>query len=390
MFHFSDGSPLSAYGWDETVEDDFSVHLAAGLTPARVAAVHRGLCEVVTADGPVLAVMPRTDRPDPVAAPCTGDWAALRPASGPVPGTPGTGTDAAPDASFVPKADGPAGTGGRPVLAALLPRRTAIVRAGASRDSHGQVLAANVDTVAIAVSLAARPSPGRLERLLALAFESGARPVVVLTKADQADPADVAAAEAEAAAAAPGVDVVSCSALAGDGVDVVRAVLSGTVVLLGPSGAGKSTLGNALLGGEVLATGAVRDGDGKGRHTTVRRELLPLPGGGVLIDTPGLRGVGLLDAEEGLRRTFADVEELAGRCRFGDCAHGTEPGCAVLAAVEDGSLSRRRLDGYRKLMRENAWAAARSDARLRAEREGRRKALSRWQRQMYKERGRDR
>ncbi|MEV5831781.1 ribosome small subunit-dependent GTPase A [Spirillospora sp. NPDC052242] len=383
MSHFSGGSSLSAYGWDETLEDDFSVHLAAGLMPARVVAVHRGLCEVVTADGPVLAVTPRADRPDPVAAPCTGDWAALRPAAGP-----------APDADTTPAPDALApsvpGAGGRPVLAALLPRRTAIVRAGASRDSRGQVLAANVDTVAIAVSLAARPSPGRLERLLALAFESGARPVVVLTKADEADPAGVAAAEAEAAAAAPGVDVVSCSALAGDGVDVVRAVLSGTVVLLGPSGAGKSTLGNALLGGEVLATGAVRDVDGKGRHTTVRRELLPLPGGGVLIDTPGLRGVGLLDADEGLRRTFADVEELAERCRFGDCAHDTEPGCAVRAAVEDGSLSRRRLDGYRKLMRENAWAAARSDARLRAEREGRRKALTRWQRQMYKERGRDR
>ncbi|RSN41627.1 ribosome small subunit-dependent GTPase A [Actinomadura sp. WAC 06369] len=383
MSHFSGGSPLSAYGWDETLEDDFSVHLAAGLAPARVVAVHRGLCEVVTADGPVLAVTPRAGRPDPVAAPCTGDWAALRPAAGPAPRTPAPDTEAASGAES-------AGAGGRPVLAALLPRRTAIVRAGASRDSRGQVLAANVDTVAVAVSMAARPSPGRLERLLALAFESGARPVVVLTKADRADPADVAAAEADAAAAAPGVDVVSCSALAGDGVDVVRAVLTGTVVLLGPSGAGKSTLGNALLGDALLATGAVRDGDGKGRHTTVRRELVPLPGGGVLIDTPGLRGVGLLDAEEGLRRTFSDVEELAERCRFGDCAHESEPGCAVLAAVQDGSLPHRRLDGYRKLMRESAWAAARSDARLRAEREGRRKAISRWQRQMYKERGRDR
>ncbi|MFV2172993.1 ribosome small subunit-dependent GTPase A [Actinomadura sp. LOL_016] len=361
MSHFSDGSLLAAYGWDETLEDEFSVHSTAGLTPARVVAVHRGLCEVVTADGPARAVTPRADRSDPVEAPCTGDWAALRP-----------------------------DPNGRPVLAALLPRRTAIVRAGASRDSRGQVLAANVDTVAIAVSLAARPAPARLERLLALAFESGARPVVVLTKADQVAPADAAAAEAEAAGSAPGVDVVSCSALAGDGVDVVRAVLSGTVVLLGPSGAGKSTLGNALLGDAVLATGAVRDADGKGRHTTVRRELVPLPGGGVLIDTPGLRGVGLQDAGEGLRRTFADVEELAARCRFGDCAHDTEPGCAVLAAVEDGSLPRRRLDGYRKLLRESAWAAARSDARLRAEREGHRKAIAKWQRQMYRERGRDR
>ncbi|MBO2457035.1 ribosome small subunit-dependent GTPase A [Actinomadura sp. LCR2-06] len=351
------GSPLSCYGWDETLEQVFLPHRAAGLVPARVAAVDRGLCDVVTESGPGRASAgPLAAPADPAAAPCTGDWAALRP-------------------------DGP---DGRPVLAALLPRRTAIVRSSAARDSRGQVLAANVDTVAIAVP-APDPDLGRLERLLALAWESGARPVVVLTKADRAaSPADT---EAEVASAAPGVDVVACSAATGAGVDVVAAVLSGTVVLVGPSGAGKSTLGNALLGGEVLATGAVRESDGKGRHTTVRRELLPLPGGGVLIDTPGLRGVGLFDAADGLRRAFADVEDLAEGCRFGDCAHMSEPGCAVLAAVADGSLPQRRLDSYRKLLRENAWIASRSDARLRAEERDKWKAVSRWQRRMYKERG---
>ncbi|TDD26086.1 ribosome small subunit-dependent GTPase A [Actinomadura sp. KC06] len=365
-------SPLAAYGWDTTLENEFTSHRAAGLIPARVAAVDRGLCDVVAETGPLRASagpVPASLSPggpsgdpagDSAVAPCTGDWAALRP-------------------------DGP---DGRPAVAALLPRRTAIVRSSASRDSRGQVLAANVDTVAIAVSLAARLDLGRMERLLALAWESGARPVVVLTKSDRAPGA--AEALAEAAAAAPGVDVVACSAATGDGVDVVRAILSGTVVLIGPSGAGKSTLGNALLGAEVLATGEVREQDGKGRHTTVRRVLLPLPGGGVLIDTPGLRGVGLFEASEGLERTFADVEELAAGCRFGDCAHRTEPGCAVLAAVEDGTLPRRRLDSYRKLLRENEWAASRTDARLRAERENRWKSVSRWQRQMYKERGRDR
>jgi ribosome biogenesis GTPase len=253
------------------------------------------------------------------------------------------------------------------------------------------VLAANVDTVAIAVSLAVAVDLGRTERLLALAWESGARPVVVLTQSDAASGPDAAADALErVAAAAPGVDVVACSAATGEGVDVVRAVLTGTVVLVGPSGAGKSTLGNALLGAEVLATGAVRAGDGKGRHTTVRRELLPLPGGGVLIDTPGLRGVGLFEASTGLERAFADVEELAAGCRFGDCAHDAEPGCAVLAAVEGGVLPRRRLDSYRKLLRENEWAASRTDARLRAERENRRKAISRAQRQMYREGGRGR
>ncbi|WP_433471806.1 ribosome small subunit-dependent GTPase A [Spirillospora sp. CA-142024] len=364
-FTFAGSSPLAAYGWDETLENEFTSHRAAGLTPARVAAVDRGLCDVVAEDGPARASAPASsplsssDSPGgPVAAPCTGDWAALR-------------------------AGGP---GGRPAVAALLPRRTAIVRSSAARDSRGQVLAANVDTVAIAVSLAARPDLGRVERLLALAWESGARPVVVLTKADRAA-GTAGTARSEVAAAAPGVDVVACSAATGDGVDAVRAVLAGTVVLLGPSGAGKSTLGNALLGEDVLATGAVREADGKGRHTTVRRELLPLPGGGVLIDTPGLRGVGLFEASQGLERTFADIEELAAACRFGDCAHDTEPGCAVLAAVEDGTLPPRRLVSYRKLLRENAWAAARTDDRLRAERENRRKEITRWQRRLYRERG---
>ncbi|SFO74731.1 ribosome small subunit-dependent GTPase A [Actinomadura madurae] len=357
---FTGSSRLAAYGWDDTLENEFTSHRAAGLTPGRVAAVDRGLCDVVTEDGPVRASTGPAAVDDPLAAPCTGDWAALD----------------------------PSGPDGRPAVAALLPRRTAIVRSSASRDSRGQVLAANVDTVAIAVSLATRLDLGRVERLLALAWESGARPVVVLTKSDQA--AGAAEAEIEVSAAAPGVDVVACSATTGDGVDAVRAVLAGTVVLVGPSGAGKSTLGNALLGGEVLATGAVRETDGKGRHTTVRRELLPLPGGGVLIDTPGLRGVGLFEASGGLERTFADVEELAAACRFGDCAHRTEPGCAVLAAVEDGTLPRRRFDSYRRLLRENAWAASRTDERLRAERENQRKAISRWQRQMYRERGRNR
>ncbi|MFD0690173.1 ribosome small subunit-dependent GTPase A [Actinomadura fibrosa] len=364
-FASSTGSPLAAYGWDEGLENEFTPHRAAGLVPARVIAVDRGLCDVVTEHGPLRAETRPVASSDPLAAPCTGDWAALRPAA-----------DRQADRE-----------GERAVLAALLPRRTAIVRSTASRDSHGQVLAANVDTVAIAVSLAARLDLGRVERLLALAWESGARPVVVLTKADQV--AGTADAEAEVASAAPGVDVVACSAATGDGVDVVAAVLSGTVVLVGPSGAGKSTLGNALLGGDVLATGAVREQDGKGRHTTVRRELLPMPGG-VLIDTPGLRGVGLWDAEEGLQQTFAEIEELARECRFGDCAHRTEPGCVVLAAIEDGRLPRRRLDSYRKLLRENAWIASRTDARLRAERQNEWKAISKWQRQMYRERGRDR
>ncbi|WP_030177359.1 ribosome small subunit-dependent GTPase A [Spirillospora albida] len=366
---------LAAYGWDETLESSFTEHRASGLVPARVIAVDRGRCDAATADGVVRATVtaapgttrsgrpPESDGPDP-AAPCTGDWAALRP-------------------------DGPDGL---PAVAAVLPRRTAIIRGSAGDAARPQVLAANVDTVAVIVALSTRLALGRVERLVALGWESGARPAVILTQADlHPDPGE---ALAEVAAAAPGIDVVACSAATGDGIDTVRAVLTGTVVLIGPSGAGKSTLGNALLGGDPaagpLATGAVRAGDGKGRHTTVRRELLPLPGGGVLIDTPGLRGVGLFDAADGLRRAFTDIEELAAACRFADCGHATEPGCAVLAAVDDGTLPARRLDSYRRLQRENDWIASRADARLRAERENRWKSIRKAQRRMYREQGRDR
>lgn len=348
---------LAAYGWDEHLDASFAAHRAAGLIPARVTGVDRGHCDVVTEAGPMRADTAPVAAGDPLAAVCVGDWAGVRP-------------------------------GEPPVVAVLLPRRTAIVRSSASRRSEGQVLAANVDTIAVVVSLALPLNPARVERMLALAWESGARPVVVLTKADlHADP-DAAA--AELAAVTPGAELVAVSAVTGAGTDALTAVLTGTIALIGPSGAGKSTLGNVLLGADVLATGSVRARDGKGRHVTVRRELLPLPGGGVLIDTPGLRGVQLWDAEDGLRQVFPEIEELAAECRFSDCAHRAEPGCAVRAAVETGALARRRLDSYHKLLRENEWIASRTDARLRSERENRWKVIHKSMRRAYRERGRDR
>ncbi|MGP4104267.1 ribosome small subunit-dependent GTPase A [Nonomuraea sp. KM90] len=346
---------LSRYGWTTSLDHAFAAHREAGLVPARIARVDRGLCDAVTGSGPVRADLTALHSPDPLLAPCTGDWAALRP-------------------------------GREPRLLALLPRHSAIVRSSASRTSHGQVLAANVDTVAIAVSLAAPLDAARLERLLALAWDSGARPLIVLTKADLATDPD--AAHAEASALAPGVDVLVTSATTGQNIDVLTALLGGTTVLLGTSGAGKSSLGNALLGDELLATGEVRAHDGKGRHTTVRRELVPLPGGGVLIDTPGLRAVSRHDAAEGLEQVFAEIERLALDCRFGDCAHGTEPGCAVRAAIRAGELTERRLDSYRKLQRENAWAASRTDARLRGDRVNRQKAITSHLRATYRFRDR--
>ncbi|NUP42928.1 MAG: ribosome small subunit-dependent GTPase A, partial [Streptomyces sp.] len=174
------------------------------------------------------------------------------------------------------------------------------------------------------------------------------------------------------------------SAATGAGLDALAAVLAGgTAVLLGQSGAGKSTLTNALVGSEVQEVQATRDADGKGRHTTTTRDLLVLPGGGAVVDTPGLRGVGLWDAQEGVGQVFAEIEQLAADCRFQDCAHVSEPGCAVLAALDDGSLTHRRLDSYRKLLRENAWIASRTDQRLRAEMRREWKQRSAAGREMY-------
>ncbi|MET7462814.1 ribosome small subunit-dependent GTPase A [Nonomuraea sp. NPDC005501] len=349
---------LSLLGWTASR----AAELPSGAVPGRVSRVDRGAAEVITEDGQhharYSARVRRASAEDPVALPCVGDWAALR---------------ALPE--------------GRYELDAVLPRTTAFVRGGVSRDSRGglsgdgqgQVLAANVDIVFVA-----EPSMhstdfadlGRIERLVALAWESGGTPVVLVTKADLFDQGldDLLA---DVHAAAPGVDVHAVSSLRGEGVDLVGAYLEGsrTAVVLGPSGAGKSTLVNALAGDGVMETQLVRAGDGRGRHTTVHRELIPLPGGGLVIDTPGIRRVGLYDMNEGVDLVFSDIDELAQQCRFGDCGHEAEPGCAVTAAVESGDLPERRLTSWRKLQREAAWMAGRTDARLRKEQQNRWKII---------------
>ncbi|RYV51452.1 ribosome small subunit-dependent GTPase A [Pengzhenrongella frigida] len=254
---------------------------------------------------------------------------------------------------------------GGTTLLELLPRRTVLVRDSAGGTARTQALAANVDVVLVAEHLAPEPEPGRIERLLMLAWRSGARPVVVLTKADLV--ADGARSAAQVAAVAPGVDVHVVSATAGTGLEPLRALLSPgiTVVIVGTSGAGKSTLLNALVGRELMATGALR-ADGKGRHTTTHRELVVLDSGAVLIDTPGLRAVGVVGGEDAVGAAFADITALAERCRFNDCAHDREPGCAVQAALESGELSARRFDSWRRVAREAAWQARRADHRLAA------------------------
>jgi ribosome biogenesis GTPase len=264
------------------------------------------------------------------------------------------------------------------VIEVVLPRRSALVRKEAGARTEEQVVAANVDVVLVAVP-AHSVNPRRLERELTLVWESGARPVVALTKSDLAG--DVEGVLEEIRAIAVGVEVLAVSSYDGDGLDDVRALLRGgdpmsmhgssaasppvgvTLAVIGPSGAGKSTLVNALVGYEVLATTAVRE-DHRGVHTTSARHLVPVPGGGLVLDTPGMREVSLWADEDALDEAFRDVDELAGDCRFSDCAHRTEPGCAVLAAVEAGLLDDGRLSGWRKLQRELAHLARKQDVRL--------------------------
>lgn len=335
---FAKGAPLStlssleliSLGWD----DRFAAELAActtrpSTTPARVVRVDRGAVDLFTESGAVRApVTPETDDLT------VGDWVAL-----------------AGDA-----------------IVAVLPRRTVIQRAAADGESRPQSLVANIDAVLVAVPAVPRPRLNAVERLVALAWDSGAEPVIVVTKVDLAPNPD--ALVAEAATAAPGCEVIAVSAWSGEGMASVAAHdrPARSLCLVGRSGAGKSTLANALLGHQHMAVTDVRR-DGKGRHTTTHRELVLLPGGGVLIDTPGLRGVGVWLAEDGIAQTFPEIDELAGQCRFGDCRHEVEPGCAVLAAIEAGTLPQRRLDSWRKLGREAEWIAARHDARLRKQRQ---------------------
>lgn len=239
------------------------------------------------------------------------------------------------------------------VIQAVLPRTSCIVRKAAGTIPRGQVIAANVDIVFICMSLNENFNLRRLERYLAVVWESGATPVIVLTKADLAP--DLEAQLRDVQAIAIGAEVVATAALAQHGVDAVRSFVAAdtTIAFIGSSGVGKSTLINALVGTEVMDTSGLRN-DGQGRHTTTHREAILLPGGGVLIDTPGMRELGIEAAD--LDRTFSDIEALAADCRFGDCSHQSEPGCAVQAAVLGGELDAARLANYRKLGAEADYA----------------------------------
>jgi ribosome biogenesis GTPase / thiamine phosphate phosphatase len=326
------GFDLRGLGWTSELAEN----LEPGLVPGRVAAAHRGAFDVWTERDAVRCRLPGRLMHDGLEV-AVGDWVGL--------------------------SDG--------LVRCVLPRRSAIVRNAASdqqRRTSGQTLATNVDVAFVVSSLGPDLEPRRIERYLVTIWESGASPEIVLTKADRLDDPWELAAEVESVAI--GVPVHVVSAVTGEGCNALRARIAtgATAVLLGSSGVGKSTLVNLWLGEEVMVTRETREDDDEGRHTTTHRQLLELPGGGLVIDTPGLRELQLWDVgSEALDATFADVENLAADCRFGDCTHQHEPGCAVLAAVETGKLPRERLDSWRKLQRELRSIAMRHDALLRKE-----------------------
>jgi ribosome biogenesis GTPase len=330
---------LEALGWSEFFADAFTPYEPDGLIPGRVAVQERGAVVLFTTAGTLRA------SGNAVA----GDWVAVQP----VPGEE------------------------RGIIRKILPRRTRFARKEPWLTEE-QVVAANVDTVFLVTDCGRDFKPRRLERYLTATWDSGADPVIVLTKSDLAD--DVWQTVAEAEAVAFGVPVHAVSSVTGEGLDELDAYLvsGGTIALLGSSGVGKSTLANRLLGEELLATSEVRS-DGRGRHTTTHRELVLLPGGALLLDTPGMRELQLWADESALDETFADVTALADGCRFSDCAHGTEPDCAIRAALADGSLPQVRWESYGKLQRELRALAVKQDARLRSEarKERRRFARSR-------------
>lgn len=352
---------IELYGWSAALQEMFALHAAQGYAPARVVAHHRGLWRLIAETGEISGRLGGRFAAEaaPGEHPVVGDWLAI----------------SAPDAS------------NEAMIQALLPRKSVFKRRSPAGGT--QIVAANIDVALLVAALNNDLNPRRLERYLVAARDSGAEPVIVLTKADLS----VAAASdaARISEIAGGAPIVALSALTGAGLEDLSPWLKPgmSAALLGSSGAGKSTLLNALAGRPLMDTGAVRASDDRGRHTTTHRQLFRLPSGALIVDTPGMRELGLLADDDALDASFANVVELTQSCRFNNCSHVNEPGCAVLAALESGGLSGERWQAYLKLQRELAFAARREDKGAEAAQRMRWKKIHKAQRAKYQHKARN-
>jgi ribosome biogenesis GTPase len=358
----TDVPTLEDYGWTEDFAEAFEPYIAEGFEAGRVSLQHNRVLMLYTAAGETWAEITGRLRYRARGAedlPAVGDWVVIRRSA----------------------------EEGRAKIHEILPRRSKFSRKSAGRETEEQIVAANVDTVFLVTGLDRDFNPRRVERYLIMAWESGAEPVVVLNKADLIEDAEAKRGEIERVA--PGAPVLLLSAKRGEGVEQLTAYISRgrTVALMGSSGVGKSTIVNRLLGSEVQRTQEVRLSDTRGRHTTTHRELFLLPGGGLVLDTPGMRELQLLVSEKGLRETFEEIEEVAAQCRFGDCRHEGEPGCAVREALDTGALDAARYENYRKMQAEMRHAATLVDQRKAQDEKARVKRIHRAFNRMDKRKG---
>ncbi len=345
---------IKEYGWNEFFENEWNKRNAVGMQPGRIIADFGQQLRVVTKEGEFLVNRPVQKGTNNLQM-AVGDWIGLEALSG---------SDT--------------------IIRFVLPRKTKFSRAAAGIEVKEQVVAANADTVFLIQSLNKDFNMKRLERYMIAAWDSGAVPVVVLTKADCCD--DVAEKLSMVYGTAPGVEVYAISSVTGQGIEEIRKYLQPgrTVALLGSSGVGKSTLVNTLAGEELLKTQSIREDDSRGRHTTTHRELVLLPGGGMILDTPGMRTLSIWEAEAGMDIMFGDVEELVNQCRFHDCKHRNEPDCAVRDALASGKLEQKRWDSWLKLQKEIAHLEAKKDGKLRQQEKQWGRQISKFQKEFYK------